>query len=295
MLWIEPTVIHIRNAPRDWQNNPDFVYIGRANKRAGLPESIWHNPYSMKKLSHLPLNDAEKRANVINKFADYLEYNTGLLQRIPELSGKILVCYCKPQKCHGDVLSKGYNMLTRLAHKAHPLLHSYTKQRHLIAKQVLERLRTQTPQPVQQLEYVAIVGSRNYPDRQQVMDYVASLPPHTVIVSGGARGVDSWAEQSATAKGLATKVFPVNTDGLPPGEQGRREYGRRAFARNADIVTACDRLVAFWSTDKGGQFSNGTKHSIDLARKQGKPVAIFVAGASFFDVPDAYVDMVQVA
>ena len=49
---------------------------------------------------------------------------------------------------------------------------------------------------------VAIVGSRDYPHPEHIWSYVATLPADTVVVSGGARGVDSWAAAAATRHGL---------------------------------------------------------------------------------------------
>ena len=43
------------------------------------------------------------------------------------------------------------------------------------------------------MKRLGIVGSRHFPARDGVGSFVASLPPDTVIVSGGAEGVDSWA------------------------------------------------------------------------------------------------------
>jgi predicted Rossmann fold nucleotide-binding protein DprA/Smf involved in DNA uptake len=43
-------------------------------------------------------------------------------------------------------------------------------------------------------ERVAIIGSRDYPDLERVRAYVRRLPTGTVFISGGARGVDSAAE-----------------------------------------------------------------------------------------------------
>lgn len=121
-------------------------------------------------------------------------------------------------------------------------------------------------------EKVAIVGSRKFPNRQQVIDYVASLPQDTVIVSGGAKGVDTWAALAAKECGLDTLIFPAEWD----------KYGKSAgFRRNADIVNACDRLVAFWDGN-----SKGTAHSVGLAEKQGKPVEIVkpqAPGLEWFD------------
>ncbi len=107
---------------------------------------------------------------------------------------------------------------------------------------------------------IAIVGSRDYPDLQAVWDYVESLPLDTVIVSGGARGVDSIAEDCAFARGMDTLIFPAEWD----------KYGKSAgFRRNERIVAECDRLVAFWDGT-----SRGTQHSIELARKAGKLVTV---------------------
>lgn len=91
------TVIHIHDAPNGWRANPRYVYIGRANSRAGVPESKWHNPYSLRRESD--------REAVIAQFAEYLAGRADLLAALPELRGKVLVCWCAPKACHGDVLA----------------------------------------------------------------------------------------------------------------------------------------------------------------------------------------------
>ena len=119
---------------------------------------------------------------------------------------------------------------------------------------------------------VAIVGSRDYPFLDDVADYVSRLNTNTVIVSGGARGVDSIAVDTAKSRKMKTLIFFVDKTGLPPygSPNSKREFRKRAFERDQLIVDACDRLVAFQHKQ-----SKGTQHSIDLARKAGKPVAIF--------------------
>lgn len=110
---------------------------------------------------------------------------------------------------------------------------------------------------------VAIVGSRGFWDIDLVGEYVAGLDVTDVIVSGGARGPDHAAEVAARARGMRVEVI------LPDWTT----FGKRAgFVRNVEIVGRCDRLVAFWDGQSGG-----TKHSIDLAHKAGKPVEI-IAG-----------------
>ena len=109
-------------------------------------------------------------------------------------------------------------------------------------------------------EKVAIFGSRGFPDHEMVRDYVYSLDETDTVVSGGARGVDQWVQIYAEERGLATRIFPADW-----GQHGKKA----GMLRNHDIVATCDRLVAFWDGK-----SNGTRHSIELARKAGKPALV---------------------
>jgi YspA, cpYpsA-related SLOG family len=116
---------------------------------------------------------------------------------------------------------------------------------------------------------VAVVGSRDFPNPDVVAAYVRSLPSDAVIVSGGARGVDQWAEEAAQRYGLQTKIFHADWDGL----------GRRAGPiRNAEIVAAADRPVIFWN----GQ-SRGTLNTILSAQAASLPILISDAEGSKVD------------
>lgn len=107
---------------------------------------------------------------------------------------------------------------------------------------------------------IAIVGSRDFSDLAQVTSYVATLPPDSIVISGGARGVDQQAEEAARARGLQVIVHKPDWD----------KYGRMAgIVRNRLIVEEADTLVAFWDGK-----SRGTKSSIDLANEKGIPVVI---------------------
>lgn len=111
---------------------------------------------------------------------------------------------------------------------------------------------------------VAIVGSRDYPGvPHEVVHYVYHrLTEDDVVVSGGARGVDTSAANAARARGLKVVVHEARWG----------EFGRGAgYRRNRTIVEDCDRLVAFWDGS-----SRGTKHSIDLAHQAGKPTEVFM-------------------
>jgi hypothetical protein len=94
------SVIHVMQAPKGFQDNPDFVYIGRRNAKYGLQASPFANPF------HIGRDGT--REEVIEKYHAYIEDR---LAREPELGakldalrGKTLVCWCAPKACHADVL-----------------------------------------------------------------------------------------------------------------------------------------------------------------------------------------------
>lgn len=66
------------------------VYIGRPSK--------WGNPYV--------LGRDGTRESVVDLYESYLRANPELMSSLGELRGKVLGCWCHPQKCHGDVLVK---------------------------------------------------------------------------------------------------------------------------------------------------------------------------------------------
>jgi len=74
------------------------------------------------------------------------------------------------------------------------------------------------------------------------------------IVSGKARGADSLGERYAKEKGYSVKEFPAKWN----------EYGKRAgYLRNEEMALYATHCVCFWDGE-----SKGTKHMIDLAKKQ---------------------------
>ena len=119
---------------------------------------------------------------------------------------------------------------------------------------------------------IAIVGSRNFSCPNFVKEKVNNLCENLgrmekplTIISGGAKGVDSWAEEIAKnweGLGVEVKVFSADWD----------KYGKRAGAiRNQQIVDESTNVLAFWDGK-----SKGTKITIDMAVKSGKPVNIYV-------------------
>lgn len=84
-------VANVRNQPYD-------VYIGRENKTFGLKASKWANPFV--------IGPDGSRGEVLAKYENWLLEHPELLNELSELDGKILGCWCHPQKCHGDILIK---------------------------------------------------------------------------------------------------------------------------------------------------------------------------------------------
>lgn len=110
---------------------------------------------------------------------------------------------------------------------------------------------------------IAIVGSRHCEAKEQVFHFVAGLAQRdasTVILSGGAPGVDTWAEQAAKEYGLQTEIYKADWD----------THGKSAgFIRNTTIVAEADKVVAFWDGK-----SRGTLDTINKAKKAGLSVYI---------------------
>lgn len=104
---------------------------------------------------------------------------------------------------------------------------------------------------------LAIIGSRQCPEID-IASHLKYIPD--TIVSGGARGADTYARLFAQQHNLKLVEYLPEYD----------KYGRQApLIRNKLIVENCDCLIAFWDG-----VSRGTKYTIDYATKMGKPVKI---------------------
>jgi hypothetical protein len=76
----------------------DAVYVGRANPQRGLAESAFANPYRV--------GQDGTRAEVIQKYRDWLLGRQELLERLSDLRGRRLACWCWPEACHAGVLAE---------------------------------------------------------------------------------------------------------------------------------------------------------------------------------------------
>lgn len=90
-----PALPRVVNLHRDELG--DAVYVGRASPRRGLPESPFGNPYKEGRDG--------TRDEVIEKYRSWLLARPDLLDRLRDLRGRRLACWCKPAACHGDALA----------------------------------------------------------------------------------------------------------------------------------------------------------------------------------------------
>ena len=112
---------------------------------------------------------------------------------------------------------------------------------------------------------VAIVGSRSINDQMFVeylfrcFTYIFGKP--TKIISGGARGIDTFAEDFAHTFNIDLQVFKPDW----------AKYGKKAgFIRNEDIIKNCDICLAIWDGE-----SHGTKHDLELCEQYKKDLVLF--------------------
>lgn len=116
--------------------------------------------------------------------------------------------------------------------------------------------------------FCLVVGSRSFDDyalMKDKLDVLLRNQTKIVIVSGGAKGADTLAEQYAKDKGYQTIVFPAKWD----------EHGKSAgYIRNAEMHEFISRFskrgcVAFWDGK-----SKGTKHNFELAERYNTPLKV---------------------
>ena len=107
---------------------------------------------------------------------------------------------------------------------------------------------------------IAIIGSRNFADYELLKKTLNEITGITKVISGGAKGADSLAEQWAKENEIETVIYKPDW----------AKYGRGAgVVRNRLIIEDCDLCIAFWDGE-----SKGTKSSIDHCKKLNKKLTI---------------------
>ena len=100
-------VVNIKKISPDWQDDPDYVYIGRAGK--GL-KGYFGNPIVVGKQCPVCRSWHNSGGSTLPCYRKWLitkVYNDpDFRQKLLELKDKTLVCFCKPAPCHGDIIKE---------------------------------------------------------------------------------------------------------------------------------------------------------------------------------------------
>ena len=97
----------------------------------------------------------------------------------------------------------------------------------------------------------------------------------TCVISGGARGIDTLAFQTAEALGIRNLQF------LPDREKFQGKMILQAYQeRNRQIVDRCDILLAIWDGK-----STGTRNTLAYARRLDKPLFLIEMTDTVQNVP----------
>jgi hypothetical protein len=125
------------------------------------------------------------------------------------------------------------------------------------------------------MQTLVISGSRSWPAKKKdvirvCLQRLRNRGENPLVVTGGARGVDTWADEIAREMGFTTIVVPARWD----------EIGRRAgLLRNEEMLSALEDGDEVWAFRAPGE-SRGTDHMIRIAREAGYDV--FVYDPSYF-------------
>jgi len=109
---------------------------------------------------------------------------------------------------------------------------------------------------------VIIAGGREATNPEDLLEalYVTELDI-TEVVCGGAKGADTLGRLWAKQNNIDVKMFPANWN----------KFGKSAgYKRNVEMAEYADALIALWDGK-----SRGTKHMIDIAKRQGLTVEIY--------------------
>ena len=114
-----------------------------------------------------------------------------------------------------------------------------------------------------------ISGSRDFPDKG--LAYVIfrqQFCPGDLVIHGGARGVDTWADEAAEYRACEIQVWPADWDrhGKSAGIRRNRGMLDEAYAMKG-------RALILWDG-----VSHGTKHMLDLVERVGMPLTLIRAG-----------------
>ena len=108
-----------------------------------------------------------------------------------------------------------------------------------------------------------IAGSRSLENFFQFCKILKEITFNiSLVISGGAKGIDSMAITWARMKNYRCLIVPAQWN----------KYGKSAgYRRNLEMAEEADALIAIWDGE-----SKGTKHMIDIMESQNKLVKVVI-------------------
>lgn len=134
---------------------------------------------------------------------------------------------------------------------------------------------------------VVIAGSRNLSYEEYSYDFLYDLVNTIIakylpynnsiveIISGGAKGADSFGERLAEDSGFSINRFIPDWEHFDEGDpvkvnkQGKKYNPLAGHKRNIKMAEKGDMLIALWDLK-----SPGTKHMISYMKKLNKPIIV---------------------
>jgi hypothetical protein len=101
---------------KEWMQDPNNVYIGRAGVffidgvRYPPTQSIFANPYKIDKNCAEDIGRDDAIIKYKNWITQKIQSDPKIKSELLALKGKTLGCWCKPKKCHGDVILELINL-----------------------------------------------------------------------------------------------------------------------------------------------------------------------------------------
>ena len=116
---------------------------------------------------------------------------------------------------------------------------------------------------------IGVTGSRTRSDIPLLLQCLSMLPKDSILITGGATGIDSECEMAAKELSLTIEIVRPDRTAIQNHASACRAY----HERNAEIVRRSDIVLAFPPSDRKG----GTENTIKHAKKYDKPLFIYEA------------------
>lgn len=131
-------------------------------------------------------------------------------------------------------------------------------------------------------KHLGVIGSRKTPEESKVIlfklidQFCAKFPEVEMIVSGGAIGPDSWAEDYSREHKISRMILEPN---WYPNGKDKPMFKGAGFVRNKIIVENSDYIIAMIKIGE----AKGTMNSIEWCQKLNKPYLLFDENGKVID------------